>query len=143
MPSVRDPSASFATMFGRALRRHCPRCGAGKVFATYFDLKEHCPSCGLRFEREPGYWVGAMIIVTTITFGLFIFLLVGGMLVTWPDVPWAWLLGITIGANLIVPIVAYSRSKTIWLTLDLSWHPLEPDEIEGARAAANPHADQA
>lgn len=76
-----------------------------------------------------------MIIVTTITFGMFIFVLVGGMLVTWPDVPWGWLLGITIEVNLIIPIVAYSRSKTIWLALHLSWHPLDPAEIEAARAA--------
>ena len=79
--------------------------------------------------------VVTMIIVTTITFALFVILLVGGMLLTWPEVPWGWLLGITIGANLIVPIVAYARSKTIWLALDLSWHPLEPAEIETARSA--------
>jgi uncharacterized protein (DUF983 family) len=121
-------------MLGRALRRRCPRCGASGIFESYFDLQENCPGCGLRFEREPGYWVGSMIIVTTITFALFVLLLVGGMIVTWPDVPWGWLLAVTIGTNLIVPIVAYSRSKTIWSAFDLSWHPLEPAEIEAARA---------
>lgn len=122
-------------MLGRALRRRCPRCAAREIFRSYFELREHCPSCGLRFEREQGYWVGSMIIVTTITFALFILFLVGGMLVTWPDVPWGWLLGITIAINLVVPIVAYSRAKTIWSALDLSWHPLEPAEIEAAQRA--------
>jgi len=122
-------------MLGRALRRRCPRCGAREIFRSYFELKDHCPSCGLRFEREQGYWVGSMIIVTTITFALFILILVGGMLITWPDVPWGWLLGITIATNLVVPIVAYSRAKTIWSAFDLSWHPLEPAEIEAAQKA--------
>ncbi|HSJ33718.1 MAG TPA: DUF983 domain-containing protein [Acidimicrobiia bacterium] len=119
-------------MIGRGLRRRCPRCGASDVFRSFFELRERCPSCGLRFEREAGYWVGAMIIITTVTFGLFILLLVGGILITWPDVPWNWLLAVTIGANLLVPILFYPRAKTLWAALELSWHPLEPEEIQSA-----------
>lgn len=130
-------------MLGRAVRRRCPRCGSDGIFATYMELVERCPGCGHRFERESGYWVGAMIVVTTITFGLFILILVGGMLITWPDVPWGWLLGITVAANLVLPVIAYARSKTIWAALDLSWHPLEPEEIEAAdravTSASPPH----
>lgn len=131
---MRDPSVSRLTLIGRGLRRRCPRCGARDVFESFFEMKERCPRCGVRFEREPGYWVGAMIIVTTITFALFLVLLVGGMLVTWPDVPWNWLLGVTIGANLVIPALAYPRSKTLWAAMEMSWHPLEPDEIEAAQA---------
>lgn len=119
-------------MVARGLRRRCPRCGARDIFRSFFELKERCPRCGVRFEREPGYWVGAMIIVTTITFALFLILLVGGIVITWPDVPWNWLLGVTIGANLIVPALAYPHSKTLWAALEMSWHPLEPSEIEAA-----------
>lgn len=114
------------------MRRRCPRCGADGIFAGFFDLHERCPTCGVKFEREPGYWVGSMIIVTTVTFGLFLILLVGGILVTWPAVPWNRLLAITIGANLIIPALAYPRSKTLWSALEMSWHPLEPAEIEAA-----------
>jgi uncharacterized protein (DUF983 family) len=130
-----DPAASLATMVGRAVRRRCPRCGAAGIFRSYFELLDNCPECGVRFEREQGYWVGSMIIVTTLTLTLFIVLLVGGILLTWPEVPWGWLLGITIGANVIIPVLAYSRSKTLWVAFDLSWHPLEPAEIEAARLA--------
>lgn len=73
-----------------------------------------------------------MIIITTLTFGLFLVLLVGGMLLTYPDVPWEWLLGLTIGANLVVPILLYPQAKLIWAALELSWNPLEPHEIEKA-----------
>lgn len=102
------------------------------MFASFFDMHDRCPNCGVKFEREPGYWVGSMIIVTTFTFGLFLVLLVGGMVLTWPDVPWDWLLGVTIGANLVVPALFYPRAKTLWAALEMSWHPLEPAEVEAA-----------
>lgn len=104
------------------------------MFESFMEMRERCPTCGLAFEREPGYWVGAMIIITTITFGLFLVLLVGGMLVTWPDVPWGWLLGITVAANVVVPVVAYPIAKSIWSAMELGWHPLEPHEVTAADA---------
>lgn len=119
-------------MLGRAWRRNCPRCGHAKLFQGYADLVDRCPGCGLRFEREPGYWVGAMIIVTILTFGVFLILLVGGIVLTWPEVPWGWLLGMTLAANLAIPLWLYGRAKLIWSALELSWHPLEPAEIEAA-----------
>lgn len=76
--------------------------------------------------------------ITTITFGLFLIVLIGGMMLTQPDVPWNWLLGLTLGANLVVPILFYPRAKTTWTALDLGWHPLEPEEIEAAARAIGP-----
>ena len=40
--------------------QRCPRCLEGPVFATLFRMHAQCPACGLRFEREPGYFTGAM-----------------------------------------------------------------------------------
>jgi uncharacterized protein (DUF983 family) len=120
-------------MIGRALSRRCPRCGSGDVFSGWFDLVGNCPSCGLHFEREQGYWVGAMIINTAVAIvGLFgVFLL--GLLLTWPDVPWeAMTIGTAVVAGLI-PLVAYPYSKTLWLAYDLRVHPLEQAEEEAAR----------
>jgi hypothetical protein len=90
----------------------------------------------MRFEREEGYWVGALIINTTVTFALFLVLFVGGMVAFWPEVPWGALMAITIGANAIVPVVFYPFSKTIWMALELSWHPLEEGEVERAARQA-------
>lgn len=123
-------------MISRALRRRCPRCG-DKAFASFFEMREHCARCGLRFEREQGYWVGAMIINTTITFGTFVLVFGGAILITWPDVPWAAVLAVTIIANLLIPIWFYPLSKTLWMALELSWHPLETDEIDAAAGRAS------
>lgn len=120
-------------MLIRALRRRCPRCGE-PAFHSWFTMREHCPSCGLRFEREPGYWVGAVIVNTTIIFGTFLVVFGGMVAVTWPDVSWPAVLATTASANVTIPIIFYPMSKTVWLALELSWHPLEPNEIEEAEA---------
>jgi uncharacterized protein (DUF983 family) len=38
----------------------CPRCGQGRVFASAWTMHRACPACDLVFEREPGYFTGAM-----------------------------------------------------------------------------------
>ncbi len=84
------------------------------------------------FEREEGYWVGALIINTAVSFGTFLLVFVGGMLLTWPEVPWGLLGGLTLGSMAILPVVFYPFSKTIWMAIELSWHPLEEREVEAA-----------
>jgi uncharacterized protein (DUF983 family) len=100
-------------------------------------MDTHCDQCGLEYEREPGYWVGAIIINTTVTFitfiGLFLILVLG----TWPDVPWGTVMGVTVVTNVALPIGFYPISKAVWLALELSWHPLEPDELESASQRAS------
>ncbi|HYD48740.1 MAG TPA: DUF983 domain-containing protein [Terriglobales bacterium] len=40
----------------------CPRCRRGRVFRGRIQMNETCPHCSLKFEREQGYFVGAMYI---------------------------------------------------------------------------------
>lgn len=97
-------------------------------------MQEHCSRCGLRFEREPGYWVGAVTINTIVIFGTFLLVFGGLVVLTWPEVPWITVLIVTALANVSIPTFFYPMSKTVWLALEMGWHPLEPDEIEAARA---------
>ena len=53
-------SMRLLRMLRAALRLRCPRCGVGKLYAKPFKMFEHCPHCQLKFEREQGYFVGAM-----------------------------------------------------------------------------------
>lgn len=38
----------------------CPECGIGKLFEKGFRMYSHCTKCGLKYEREQGYFIGAM-----------------------------------------------------------------------------------
>lgn len=110
-------------LFGRGLRKRCPRCGAGGLFTGWWTMVAECPGCGLHFERDPGYWVGAMIVNTAVTIGLFLAVFVGGMVLTWPSVPWTALLIGTMALNLVVPMAFYPWSKTIFVAMDLAVRP--------------------
>jgi uncharacterized protein (DUF983 family) len=132
-----DPSASRGQLIGRGLRRRCPRCGE-PAFDGWFRMREHCSRCGFRFEREPGYWVGAVIINTTVVFATFLVVFGGMVLITYPDVPWVLVLTVTATANIAIPIVFYPISKSLWLGMELSWHPLEDEEIKAAIDRAIP-----
>ena len=96
-------------------------------------MREHCPGCGLRFEREPGYWVGAVVVNTVVIFATFVVVFGSLTAATWPDVPWATVLWVTVSLNLVIPVLLYPLSKTIWMALELSWHPLEGAEADAAR----------
>ena len=59
------PSGSTITL--RALRLKCPRCGGAPMFAGLFRMHETCAHCHLKFEREPGYFLGSIYINYGIT----------------------------------------------------------------------------
>ena len=50
------------TLLWRGVCLRCPRCGARSLFRTWFAMHERCAVCGLRFEREQGYFLGAIYI---------------------------------------------------------------------------------
>jgi uncharacterized protein (DUF983 family) len=106
----------------RGLRKRCPRCGTKGIFTSWSKLVPACPSCGLVFEREEGYWVGAIIVNTAVTETTFFLLFIGTILITMPDVAWGPLLGVALGTNAIVPIWFYPRSKTLWVAIDNYFH---------------------
>ena len=113
----------------RGVLGSCPNCGARGVFKGIADLRPACPDCHLSFVREEGYWVGAMIVIMALVLIFFGTFFVGGMLLTWPDVPWTGLLIGGIVLNGLVPFVLYGWSKTIWLGLDLAFNPASADEF--------------
>ncbi|HXB10500.1 MAG TPA: DUF983 domain-containing protein [Bacteroidia bacterium] len=60
----------------------CPRCHKGNFFENNnpynfrngLTMNVHCPECGLRYERETGYFYGAMFVSYALQVGLFILL---------------------------------------------------------------------
>jgi uncharacterized protein (DUF983 family) len=42
------------------VRQRCPRCRQGRLFSGRFTMNDPCPVCGLLFQKEEGYFLGAM-----------------------------------------------------------------------------------
>lgn len=85
--------------------------------------------------REEGYWLGAMVVSISAVILVFGTWLVGGMLVTWPNPPWTFLLVGAVVINAAIPLAGYGWAKTTWVGIDLAIHPPEPDEEADAYTA--------
>ena len=104
----------------------CPRCRAARMFrksiwAGFPKMWERCPNCGLRFNREPGYFLGAMYI----SYGLALFTIVGLGLLLWAATPWS-LQKITLWAVLLFLPLAPTLtlfSRVLWIYLDRTIDP--------------------
>ena len=96
----------------------CPRCGRRGLFRRYFTLVESCPRCGLRFEREPGYFAGALAVNIALVGGCFSVVFVVTLALTIPQVPVGMLLAVSLPIVILGPVVAYPWSKTIWMAVD-------------------------
>ena len=51
---------SFARSLWRSLALRCPRCGETKLFRTVWRMHEVCDNCQLKYEREPGFFLGTI-----------------------------------------------------------------------------------
>ena len=47
---------------GALLRLRCPVCRKAPIFAGAVTMHAQCPNCRYVFEREPGYFLGAIVI---------------------------------------------------------------------------------
>ena len=129
------PPASRGTQVARGFTKRCARCGAGKLFRSYFTMVPDCPRCGLHFERESGYWAGALAINMILVGGVFAVAFVIALVLTVPDVPVGLLLAILVPIMVIGPIVTYPFSKTIWVAIDRAFlQQLDPNERPDERS---------
>jgi uncharacterized protein (DUF983 family) len=110
--------ASRPVILWRGITKRCARCGGGKLFTKWFVMAEDCPHCGLHFEREQGYWTGAIAISLTVFGTIFAAVLIGFSALTVPDIPWVTLLMIEVPIMTIGPAAFYPYSKTIWVAVD-------------------------
>jgi hypothetical protein len=92
-------------------------------------MKADCPRCGLHFEREQGYWTGALAFNMIAVGGLFAIIFVSVLIATAPDIPVIPVLAFVLPVMLLGPIVFYPFSKTIWVAVDRAYlQRLDPNE---------------
>lgn len=81
-------------------------------------MAARCPRCALVFERSPGYWLGAMTISLALTIGTVLLVVIGWMVLAWPDVPWTAVTVAGAAAGLVVPLVTYDHARMLWVALE-------------------------
>lgn len=90
----------------------CPKCGNGKIFTGLFKMNATCPECDYRFEREPGYFLGAMslsyLFAFIVTLPPFLFLL-------FSDVSFTWLIGVPAAIAVLISPLGFRFSRLFWI----------------------------
>jgi uncharacterized protein (DUF983 family) len=114
-------AAKLFKMLGAGIRLRCPRCGVGRLYVKSFKMFDHCPNCDLKFEREQGYFIGAMYINYAATVAIavpgyllldiFTSLTINQQLALW--VPFA----------VIFPLLFFHHARSLWLVLDHFFNP--------------------
>jgi uncharacterized protein (DUF983 family) len=108
----------------RGLVRHCGRCGSGHLYKGWFKLVDRCPKCGYLFDREEGFFLGAFVINFVVT-ELLLGVILGVMIVqeaSSGSVSLPVLFTVAAAETILVPIVFYPFSKTIWAAIDMVMH---------------------
>jgi uncharacterized protein (DUF983 family) len=136
----RPTGPSPGRMLARAAARHCPVCGSGRLFPRWFAMVESCPRCHLRFERSEGHWIGALGMNTIVTFGLLAAVVVGGLILSYPEFDVAPVLIAGAAVALLFPLAFFPFARTLWTAVDLWMRPLEPGEADPPGTPANPSA---
>ena len=108
------------------LRQRCPRCRVGKIFqhSIFFGFPkmfERCPVCHLLFEREPGYFLGAMYL----SYGLGVLIMAPIALLLWALTGW-WIARVVLwAAVLFLPFAPTITlfARVLWIYLDQKVDP--------------------
>lgn len=112
----------------RGCSLRCPRCGARSLCRTWFTLYERCATCRLRFEREQGYFLGAMYINYGVTVVL---ALLGSFALEWyMPVSLTVQLMLWVAFCSLFPVLFFRYSRSLWLSLDYLCDPVVDAEAD-------------
>ena len=105
----------------QGVRLRCPRCAEGPLFRGWFSMHVRCPVCGLRFEREQGYFVGAIYVNYAMTVGICVvgFLALDaytGLSLTAQIALWS-VFGV------LFPLFFFRYSRSLWLSVEYLVNP--------------------
>jgi uncharacterized protein (DUF983 family) len=118
---VKTPRPGRAGWLWALLRQRCPRCRQGRMFRGY-TMNDPCPVCGLLFQREEGYFLGAMYV----SYGLSLLVLVPCYLLAAALLPGQ--SSVVIAAAAMVPYLPFvpsifCYSRVIWVYFERGMCP--------------------
>lgn len=116
-PQDPPPLDGFLSALVGMIRLRCPRCRQGRMFRGPVTMNESCPVCGLIFQREEGYFLGAMYV----SYGLSVVLIGAAywaVTTILPDAGIVTIMLLILAAYLpFVPLV-FRYSRMIWICFD-------------------------
>lgn len=139
---------SLPKMLMRGLFRRCAWCGGKGAFFTGWTSKQsHCATCGLNWRRgDVGYELGAAATAAIICMGPLVVLLGIVIAFTWPELNVVSLFVVLGVGAIVLPILLYPSSYTMWQGVDILMRPPQPedfDELDDADVSSGSTSTQA
>lgn len=99
----------------------CPRCHKGKVFENNnpysfkngLTMHDSCSECNLKYEREPGFFYGALYVSYALMSGIFIVWFLADLL--WLHMEAVNLVIIVVSSMLLLFSVVYRTARIVWM----------------------------
>jgi uncharacterized protein (DUF983 family) len=120
-----ETTTKLATV-GDILRQRCPRCRLGSIFRYsifrgFPKMHDRCSVCDLKFDREPGYFLGAMYV--SYGLGLVIVAIIAAVL--WSVTGWWITKDIIWAVVLFLPLAPTITlfARVLWIYLDQTIDP--------------------
>jgi uncharacterized protein (DUF983 family) len=122
MAPNRPPTKTRWTRIGAIVHQRCPRCRRGRIFRHRLAMYNLCPACGLKFEREPGYFIGALYISYAFAaFYIGIVSFIVSLVLPGLDFVWTVLTAAALMTPFVPAMIRYS--KVLWMTIDRTLDP--------------------
>lgn len=120
-----SPTPTLGQLVRRALLRRCPRCGSAGIWTSWFHMTHACPTCGLLFERgeSSDFWIGAYTINLVVAETSAVIIAAVMWIVLGARAPFNLLWGASMALAVVMPLLFYPFSRTLWLALDLHFRP--------------------
>jgi uncharacterized protein (DUF983 family) len=99
----------------------CPRCRGGGLFDGWFHMFTECSRCGLKFEREQGFFVGAIYVNYAVTVlialpGFFLLDYYAEVSLRQQLILWG-------AFATVFPILFFRHSRSLWLSVAYLFDP--------------------
>jgi hypothetical protein len=105
------------------------------MFRGMFAMYETCPVCGHRFEREPGFFQGAMYVSYALGVGEAFVLVLLAMAFLTPAIGLVWTIAVVVLVHLALVPVLFRYSRVLWAHLNIgTLDPSERPALPGHRA---------
>jgi len=118
------------------LRNRCPKCETGEIFSGIF-INDCCPHCGLIFGREPGYFLGAVVLSYFASSGIGILIMLYLFAVQQVEIVPAAIVAV-LAVAAVMPVLT-RFSKILWIQIDHRADP-EHSEVGGSRSRRSPES---
>lgn len=110
------------------LRQKCPRCQEGPLFINknpyklknWDKMHSDCPVCELHYEREPGFFQGAMYVSYTLGVALSVAVLIADILVGFNALEF--FIANTLALVLFAPLL-FRWARAIYLNIFIAYRP--------------------